>query len=186
VKRTCVVSCSGTHERAWICCDWLNMKGCCLPAVIDGSSHCRPDAVGAVLYVMRTCAGRVGVSMVSFVPSSGSASPASANCSGAQAPAASLPSTFSMVRSRVSSTSCVAAGSIHSSVSVAVPARVLLAKSSARSSARSLVHTLPGSAYECSSLTVIGVAGLHVVGGGAGAGAAVGVAAGAAGGGGAW
>jgi hypothetical protein len=42
------VSCSGTHERAWICCDWLNMKGDCLPSVIDGSSHCRPEASGEV------------------------------------------------------------------------------------------------------------------------------------------
>jgi len=29
-------------------CDWLNMKGSFLPSVIDGASHCRPDAVGAV------------------------------------------------------------------------------------------------------------------------------------------
>ena len=42
------VSCSGTHERAWICCDWLNMKGVFLPSVIAGVSHCRPDASGEV------------------------------------------------------------------------------------------------------------------------------------------
>jgi len=49
VKRICGVSCNGTHERAWICCDWLNMKGCLPPSVIDGASHCRPEASGDVV-----------------------------------------------------------------------------------------------------------------------------------------
>ena len=42
------MSCTGTQLRAWIAWDWLNMYGRTPPAVIDGSSHCSPVAVGAV------------------------------------------------------------------------------------------------------------------------------------------
>jgi hypothetical protein len=60
-------------------------------------------------------AGRIGVSMVSFVPRIGSALSANLNASGVACPFASSASAFSMARSRVSRTSCVADLSFQSS-----------------------------------------------------------------------
>ncbi|MNU11089.1 hypothetical protein D3C72_2586780 [compost metagenome] len=48
VKRTAGVSCDGTHERALMLCDWLNMKGSLPDMVCCGVSHCSAMAFGAV------------------------------------------------------------------------------------------------------------------------------------------
>ena len=45
-NRTCGVSCSGTHERAWIACDWLNMNGASLAVGHFRRKPLQPGGIG--------------------------------------------------------------------------------------------------------------------------------------------